>query len=307
MGTRVAMSDVLRIVEARTKIIGASSVVIGTGYAAWFAHHVDWQVFAMMLAGTLFIDLGTAGFNSYFDFVRGVDTVESDVDRYKVLVHRDLDPRVALWIAWGAFGLAGLFGLVLGARVGWEVVAVGSGCMVVAFFYSGGPWPIAATPVGEVFAGGLLGLVLVMLAAYTQGRHNPPGVLLVGMPSTVLIADILTVNNTCDIEGDRAAGRKTASIMLGPKRSRVLIIAMVAVAYGLAFALAAAHVLPVVSLVPLAASALLAARESGRMHRRGYSHQTKGASMGGISAVFLTYTAAIVAGLLLDVMWRSSP
>lgn len=306
MATRLAMSDVLRIVEARTKVIGASSVVVGTGYAAWVTHHLDWQVFALMLTGTLFVDLGTAGFNSYFDFVRGVDTVKTDVDGYKVLVHRDIDPRVALWIACGAFGLAGLFGLVLGARVGWDVVSLGAGCMVVAFFYSGGPWPIAATPVGEVFAGGLLGLVLVMLAAYTQVRHNLPGVLLVGLPSTLLIADILTVNNTCDIEGDRAAGRKTASIVLGLKRSRALILALVAVAYGLAFALAATHVLPILSLVPLAASALLTARELARMHRRGYRHQTKGASMGGISAVLLTYTAAIVASLLLDGLWRSS-
>ena len=300
MESALGVADVLRIVEARTKIIGASSVVIGTAYAAWLAHRVDWQVFALMLCGTLCVDLGTAGFNSYFDFVRGVDTVETDVDRYKVLVHRDVDPRIALWIAWAAFAMAGAFGVALGVRVGWEVVGAGAACMVVAFFYSGGPRPIAATPLGDAFAGTFLGLVLVTLAAYVQGRHSPPDVLLVGAPSAVFIADILTVNNTCDIEGDGRAGRRTLSIVLGVRRSTALIAGLVVLGYGLAFALAARRVLPLVSLGPLVVAAAFAARELGRMRRRGYSHRSKGGSMGSISAVFLTYTAAVLAGLLLD-------
>jgi len=302
MSEPLRFSDVLRIVEARTKIVGASSVLIGTAYAAWLARRVDWPVFALMLGGTLAVDLGTAGFNSYFDFVRGVDTVETDVDRYKVLVHRAVDPRIALWIAWAAFGLAGAFGLALGARVGGEVIGVGVGCMVVAYLYSGGPRPIAATPLGELFSGGLLGLLLVTLAAYVQGRSIPAHAALVGLPSALLIADILTVNNTCDRVGDAAAGRTTLSILLGARGSLALITGLSAAAYVLALGLAASRVLPLVSLPLLAAGALFAARELGRMHRRGYTHRTKGASMGSISTIFLTYTAAILGGLVLDAL-----
>ena len=85
--------------------------------------------------------------------------------------------------------------------------------------------------------------------------------------------------------GDAAAGR---THRLDPPRRAALagcsITALVAVAYALAFALAARRVLPLVSAGPAGAGALFAARELGRMHRRGYSHRTKGASMGGISA-----------------------
>ena len=38
MGEPLRLSDVLCIVEARTKIIGASSVLVGTAYAAWLGH-----------------------------------------------------------------------------------------------------------------------------------------------------------------------------------------------------------------------------------------------------------------------------
>jgi 1,4-dihydroxy-2-naphthoate octaprenyltransferase len=297
MGEPLGLPDVLNIVEARTKIIGASSVLVGTAYAVWLGRRLDWQVLLLMLGGTILVDLGTAGFNSYFDYVRGVDTVETDVDRYKVLVHRDVDPRVALWIAWGAFALAGAFGVALGGRVGWEVLTAGAGCMAVAYFYSGGPRPIAGTPLGELFAGGFLGFVLVTLSAYVQGRSIPPGTLLVGLPSALIIGDILTVNNTCDAQGDAAAGRRTLSIVLGVERSRALVSGQVVAGFALAIGLASVRVLP---LVTLGAGALFAARELGRMHRRGYSHPTKGASMASISRIFLAYTAAVLAGLVLD-------
>lgn len=301
MEATLSFAEVLRIVEARTKIVGASSVLIGTGYAAWLTHRFSFPIFALMLAGTLCVDLGTAGFNSYFNFVRGVDTKDSDLDGYKVLVHRDVDPRIALWIAWGVFGLSGVFGLLLGARVGWEVVGVGVVCMAVAFFYSGGPYPIAATPAGEAFAGGFLGLVLVALSAYVQAGRVPAGAILVGLPSTAVIASILTVNNTCDIAGDAAAGRRTLSIVLGVRGGAAAGYALVAVTYVMAFALAAAGILPRISILPLAVAAAFAARACLQMHRRGYTHRTKGPSMGSISSIFLTYTAAVLLSLLADV------
>jgi 1,4-dihydroxy-2-naphthoate octaprenyltransferase len=217
-----------------------------------------------------------------------------------VLVHGRVDPRIALWIAWTAFGVAGAFGLLLGARVGWEVVGVGVACMVVAYFYSGGPRPIAATPLGELFAGGFLGLLLVGLSAYVQTRDASSDALLVGLPSALVIADILTVNNTCDIRGDAAAGRTTLSILLGERQAHALITTLVACAYALAFALAAVRVLPLVTIAPLAAGAAFAARTLQRMHRRGYDHRTKPPSMAGISQIFLAYTGAVLAGILLD-------
>jgi 1,4-dihydroxy-2-naphthoate octaprenyltransferase len=296
----LSVSDVLCIVEARTKIISSSSVLVETAYAAWVTDRVDWVSLLLMLAGTVAIDLGTAGFNSYFDFIRGVDTVETDVEGYKALVHRDVDPRIALWIAGSAFALAGIFGVALGARVGWEVVAVGAGCMVVAFFYSGGPRPIASTPLGELFAGGFLGLVVVALSAYVQAGRTLPLAMVVAVPTTLLIADILTVNNTCDMEGDAAAGRRTLSIVLGASGARVLVVGLVVAALAAALALVALGVLPVASLVPRGAWAAFAVRELRRMHGRGYAHRTKGASMTSISVVLMTYTLALLIGLVLD-------
>ena len=296
---RVGLVDVLQIVDIRTKIVSVSSLAIGTAYAVYATHTFSPLLFVAMLLATLLVDMGTTGFNSYYDFRHGVDTVDTDVEQWKALVQRGIDPVVALRISWLMYGLAAVAGLVIGALADWRIVPVGAVCMLVALLYSGGPLPIARLPVGEIFAGGLLGFVLIVLAAFVQAGTLDPRVAWLGLPSSALIATILSVNNACDIDGDRKAGRRTLAIVLGRERAFRLIYAQSAATLLLALALVPLAVLPQSALVPLALAGLFGARELTRMHRRGYSHATKAAAMGGISAVFMVYTGAILAAIAM--------
>ncbi len=296
---RCSLADALRLVDIRTKIVSLSSLAIGTAYAAATTHEFAAGVFGLMLLATLFVDMGTTGFNSYYDFRRGVDTVDSDVEGWKVLVQRDIDPAVALKLSWLLFGLAALAGLALGALVDWRVVPVGAAGMLVGLAYSGGPLPISRLPVGEAFAGGLLGLALIAVAAYVQHPVFDPRVLWLGVPSSVLIATILSVNNACDLVGDRRAGRRTLAVVLGHDGAARLILAQAALTLAVAVALIPLGVLPASGLVPLALAALFGARTLAAMHRRGYSHAGKAAAMGGVSAVFLAYTLALLLAIAL--------
>ena len=255
-----------------------------------------------MLLATLLVDMGTTGFNSYYDFVHGVDRVDTDLEKSKVLVQRGIEPAVALRVSWLLFALAALVGLVLGALVDWRLVLVGGACMIVALLYSGGPLPIARLPVGEIFAGGLLGVVLIAIAAFVQTRALDPRVLWLGLPSGTLIATILSVNNACDIDGDTRAGRRTLAIVLGRDRAGRIIGWQGAVTLALAYALVPLQVLPAFALVPITLAGIFGGREFARMHRRGFSHATKAASMGGISAVFAVYTLAILVAIGLGAL-----
>jgi len=195
------------------------------------------------------------------------------------------------------FALAAACGLAIGALVDWRVVPVGAACMLVGILYSAGPLPIARLPVGEIFAGGLLGLVLIAVSAYVQGAAPDARILWLGLPSTTLIATILSVNNACDVEGDARAGRRTLAIVLGHARAAQVIALQGALTMALAFALVPLAVLPASALVPLAAAALFAWRQFTAMRKRGFSHATKAAAMGTISAVFAVYTLAILIGI----------
>jgi len=295
--TRAGIVDFLQIVDIRTKIVSLSSLAIGTAYTVYLTHTFSPGLFVAMLLATLFVDMGTTGFNSYYDFVHGVDTRDTDFEKSKALVQRGIDPRVALRISWLMFAFAAVFGLAIGALVDWRIVLVGGISMIVALLYSGGPQPIARMPVGEVFAGGLLGLVLIAISAYVQSRSLDARVLWLGLPSSTLIATILSVNNACDIDGDTRAGRRTLAIVLGRARAERMIHLQAAITVLLACALVPLRVLPASALVPIALAGLFGWREFVRMHRRGFSHATKAASMGGVSAVFLVYTLAILVAI----------
>ncbi|MFP3960642.1 MAG: prenyltransferase [Spirochaetaceae bacterium] len=293
-------SDVLRVAELRTKIISVSTFSLGTVYAAYHLGEFSLVRTIVMLIAVLGVDMGTTAFNSYYDARGGVDTRKDNRERDKVIVHSGLSSGFALLVALGCFAVAAVFGLVLSVLVGTEVLAVGAICMLVGFLYTGGPLPISRTPLGEVFAGGFLGGVLFVLSYYVQTETVNVEVIHAALPSLLLVASILAANNTCDREGDRRAGRQTLAVLLGRPVSEAVIYSLGAAAHGLLL-LHAWHgiAFPRIVVPAAAASFAYAVYEYVRMHRRGYSHETKPATMQSISGVFLVYTVATFASLVI--------
>ncbi len=295
------MERFLRIVEIRTKVVSVSALLLGTGFAAWEAGSFDLTLFVLMALATLLVDMGTTAFNTYFDYTGGVDTAAHNREQDKVLVHqKDVHPLQAFLIGAACFVLAMPVGLVIGYLAGWEIIFVGAACMAVGYLYNGGPLPLSRTPLGELFAGGFLGGGLLLLSYYVQTQRLSFHSLLISIPSLLLVASILTVNNTCDVEGDRVAGRKTLSIVFGPSVGAGIIYALGAVSFSLLAVYSVAGILPTVpGLVMVAVMTPPVFLRYRRMHRRGFSHETKGPSMGTILSIFKLYTAGLIAVLAI--------
>ncbi|MFO8064619.1 MAG: prenyltransferase [Spirochaetia bacterium] len=322
-------SDVLNVVEIRTKIISVSSFALGTAYAAYEAEAFSIGMTLLMLAAVLLVDMGTTGFNSYFDAKRGVDNRRYNREKSKVLVHNGLSAGFALLVSLACFALAAVFGLVIIILVGPEVLLVGVASMAVGYLYNGGPLPISTTPVGELFAGGFLGGVLFVLSYYVQTATLSAAVLWASLPSLLLVSSILAVNNTCDRLGDKYAGRRTIAVVFGRRASEYLGYALGLVAhllvlwyaigeaaaagggqggagsggFGAAAAdFAGAGSFPQAAFVAGVVSLAFALWEYRRMHRRGYSHETKGPSMQSVSSVFLVFSAAVFASFMWGIV-----
>lgn len=291
-----------RIVEIRTKVVSVSAYLIGTLFAVYRTGNFDVAAGLIMFLAVLAVDMGTTGFNSFFDYYRGVDSRETNREKDKVLVHQGVPPGVALLVSLALFGLAMPLGILLAFLTGWEIIPIGALCMAVGYFYNGGPLPISRTPLGELAAGGFLGSVLLLLSFWVQRGALTPEALLVSLPSLLLVASILTVNNTCDIAGDTQAGRKTLSILLGPRAAPWLIYLLGAAGFLLTAYNSYRGILPDWCGYLAAVAAPLLILEYRKMHRRGYSHETKGPSMGSISRVFTIYTAVVAGPLLARVL-----
>jgi 1,4-dihydroxy-2-naphthoate polyprenyltransferase len=298
----MTFKEFISVTEIRTKVISLSSFFIGTLFAVHVSGSFSVVRFFLMLIAVLGVDMGTTALNSYFDHKRGVDSIAYTDEKDKVLVTGTLHPFRVLLLALSLFGIAALFGLALAFKTSWVIIAFGTLGMAIGFLYNGGPFPISRTPSGEIFAGGFLGPVLITTSFYAQNLQITLDSFLASLPSLFLIASILTVNNTCDIQGDTAAGRKTLSILLGKKRSEILIYTLGLIAALLIFFLAAINIYPrfvIYTAIPAVFLSLLRYR---RMHTTGYSHKTKGPSMMGILSVLMIMTGAVILGLFISIL-----
>ena len=287
--------DFLSLVEIRTKVISLSSFALGTLHAAWAQGAFSPLRGAVMMAATLAVDMGTTAWNSYFDYLRDTDNPRFNREPDKVLVHGGISPAAAFFVSLGLFAAAVPLGLAVAFLSGLWVVPVGALCMAVGFLYTGGPFPLSRTPLGELFAGGFLGSALFLIswgvqAAPAVSAEALGGAAAASLPSFILVASILTVNNVCDIDGDRESGRRTLAILLGRKRGELLVYCMGAAAFSLAAVSAFAGNAPRGAAAAALVSAAYAAGEYGTMRRRGFGHATKGPNMGGILRVFTVFS-----------------
>lgn len=307
----MTLRQFFRIVEMRTKIISVSTFSTAVLYTVYRTSHFDLLRFLLMAAAVLLVDMGTTAFNIYYDYQRGVDREDFEKEREKVLVYEGVPPEAALLAALSLFSGAVVFGLIIGLLTGLQVIAAGALSMAVGYFYTGGPYPISRTPVGEVFAGGFLGTVLFLITWFVTAGYLPDypdlpvHAVLASLPSLFLIASILTVNNTCDIEGDKIAGRRTFSILFGQKAGETLVYILGLLGFGTAIVLGlpGIGVLPATSPIILAAVSIPTVLEYRTLHRRGYSQAAKAPSMGSISKIFMFYTLAMWLSLGIGIIF----
>ena len=83
------------------------------------------------------------------------------------------------------------------------------------FLYTGGPYPIAYSPFGEIVSGAVMGMGIVLIAFYIQTLTVTLDAVLLSVPSMILVGAIMLSNNIRDIVGDTEGGRRTLAILVG--------------------------------------------------------------------------------------------
>lgn len=207
----------------------AVPVLVGGGLAL-AAGRFDGLSFALLLVASLIVQVATNIFNEYYDYRRGLDTPES-VGIAGVIVSGQVRAETVLRGALVCFVVAFALGLWLVARTGWPVLAVGLLCALSAWAYSGGPRPVAYTPLGEVQVFVFMGLVQVGLGYYVHTGALAWPVLWAALPVGCLVAAILLANNLRDQTSDAARGRRTLPIVLGRTGALRILVALLAGAY----------------------------------------------------------------------------
>lgn len=224
------------VVAARPATLSAAvvPVLVGSAVAAAAGHFRPLPFVAALIAAVL-IQIGTNLANDYFDFYRGADN-QTRLGPVRVTQGGLIAPeRVRMGMV-VAFGLAILVGLYLVLVGGWPILIIGLLCITAGVVYTAGPWPLAYHALGDLFVFIFFGPVAVAGTAYLHSGTLLPSAIFASLPVGFLVTAILVVNNLRDVDTDRAAGKYTLAVRVGPKATRIQFSALVVGAYVLPFA-----------------------------------------------------------------------
>ena len=207
-----------------TALAMASGGMQSTGFSFLGAHGaaapVSGVMVCVLLAISVFMQSAVNTINDYFDYVKGTDTEENQDDPSDaVLVYNNVNPKSVLAFAIALIVAAFALGIYVIAIAGWIPLAIALVGVAIIFLYSGGRTPISYLPIGELVSGFTMGGLITLASYQALTRSFDWLVLLLAVPVMLAIALIMATNNTCDIEKDRAANRRTLPVLLGHERA----------------------------------------------------------------------------------------
>lgn len=206
----------------RTLPLAIAPVLLGTGAAVVAAGDGEfhWVRALLALVVAVSLQIGVNYANDYSDGIRGTDSHR--VGPARLTGGGAAKPRAVLTVALVFFGLAAAAGLVLVVvSQHWWLLIVGALAIVAAWFYTGGKKPYGYLGLGELFVFVFFGLVATTGTTYVQvGTVNLES-WLSAVAIGLMACAVLMVNNLRDIEPDKVAGKRTLSVWIGARASRV--------------------------------------------------------------------------------------
>lgn len=205
------------MLAARPKTLtGAlTPVLIGTALATADGH-LQWipAIVCFLFAGLMQI---AANFiNDLFDFLKGTDR-EDRLGPERACAQGWISPQAMKAGIGITVSLACLIGSVLLFYAGWELIILGLICVLFAFLYTTGPYPLSYNGWGDVLVIIFFGFVPVGGTYYVQALAWTPDVTIASLVCGLLIDTLLVVNNYRDREADAQSGKRTIIVRFGEK------------------------------------------------------------------------------------------
>ncbi len=216
----------VRGARPRTLVAAVCPVLVGTAAAAAEGPLHPWRAAAALIVA-LALQVGVNYANDYSDGVRGVDT-PARLGPTRLVASGLAAPAEVRRAAAVAFAVAAAAGSALAVAVDLRLLLVGAAAIAAAVLYTGGPRPYGYAGLGELAVLLFFGVVATCGSAYVQLGRVPASALAASVPVGLGAVALLLANNVRDIDGDRAAGKRTLAVRLGRARARDLFAAVVA-------------------------------------------------------------------------------
>jgi 1,4-dihydroxy-2-naphthoate octaprenyltransferase len=260
-----------KLVEIQTKVASIIPFSLGSLYALYKYNDFNYKNFIFMLLSLLAIDMATTAINNYYDYKTANKTTGYNYESHNAINKYNLEESTVKTTILLLLLIAITLGIILVLNSNFIVLILGMLSFVVGICYSFGPIPISHTPLGEIFSGLFMGLLITFLAIYIHvfdlniinllyqgGLLNIQlnieeliYIFLFSLPPIIGIANIMLANNICDIKDDLENNRYTLPIYIGKDNSLKLYKFLYYFIYLDLILLLILQIIPVIFLITL--------------------------------------------------------
>ncbi len=216
-------------IRPKTLPAGAVPVILGSALAAADGKFKLLPALVALVCA-LGIQVATNFINEIYDFRKGADTAER-LGPTRTVAAGIISESTMIRVSATLLIVVFLLGLYLVSIAGWPILLVGLLSMLFAWAYTGGPYPIAYSGLGDIFVFIFFGLVAVSGTYYAEAHTLVLPVLFAAVAPGLFSVNILLVNNIRDIDTDRKVGKMTLPARIGGVLARRLYLLFTVVAY----------------------------------------------------------------------------
>lgn len=222
------------ILTARPKTLAAAvvPVMVGTAQVWMEGREVSLWVSLLALFSALLIQVGTNFVNDAMDFLKGADGADRLGDA-RACQSGWFTPRQVFAMGLGFFSAAAVLGVPLLVVGGWPIFWIGVVSLIMGYAYTGGPFPLAYSGLGDLFVIMFFGLVAVGGVYFLQTHTYSWGACVSGLQVGALATVLIAINNLRDLEQDREVNKRTLAVRLGPALGRLEVLFLILLAFAL--------------------------------------------------------------------------
>ncbi|MEI3636175.1 prenyltransferase [Lactococcus lactis subsp. lactis] len=250
------------LIELKAKTASIFPFLLGLAYSLYHYQSVNLSALAIYFVAMFMFNCFVDIWDNYNDYHKAVDTDDYQKNT-NIIGHENLSMGlIKSLLAFFFFGSL-ILGIIVALMTGWAVFWLGLLCYAVGVFYAGGPKPLSSLPLGELLSGLTMGYVIFLICLYINSSQNfvwsfanLATTFLIALPNTLLIANLMLANNTCDLEEDEANHRYTIVHYIGKKAALIwwttaLILAFVAIVVAVILGLLSPIMLLILLIAPL--------------------------------------------------------
>jgi 1,4-dihydroxy-2-naphthoate octaprenyltransferase len=195
----------------------------------WF----NWFDFLMILFAGIFLHLGANLLNTYYDYINGVDKEDSDdIAIVKGFISKENAFKLSILLLL----IASIMGLFIVFKYSlYSFLYIAALGFFLAIFYTAGPFSFKYRALGEIVIFLCFGPLIVSGSVMIMAKKFISESIILSIPSSFLIVNILLANNIRDDKSDTERGIKTIVDIIGVEKAKKLYILLLIISYIVSF------------------------------------------------------------------------